>query len=396
MRHPHLRRAIAVALSVWLTLLGLDRLSAYVVNGPRWPTSAVSYFVNPVNADVSQANALAAVQVAASAWSLQSLADIQLQYAGPTNGTAVLNNGINEVFFSPESSGSTIAVCYYWWNGSNQIIDSDIKFYDGGFTFFTGTSGCSGGMFVEDVGTHEFGHFLGLGHSSVTAATMYPSISYCSQSGRALDADDVAGIETIYPAGSGSPPAAPYDLAVAQNPAQPTSSLVLTWTDASTTETGFRVERSANGTSFTQIASPGANATTFTDTALTAGTTYYYRVRAFNAAGNSGYSETRSGTTAATTSAPPKATSPSPANGATNVTATTVSWSAPAGATGYDLYFGTPATPPFKVTTSASAVSVGKLLAGTKYYWRVDPKNSVGTTTGDVWSFTTKPKGKPR
>jgi hypothetical protein len=47
MRHPRLRRAIAVALSVWLTLLGLDRISAYVVNGPKWSTSAVPYLVNP-------------------------------------------------------------------------------------------------------------------------------------------------------------------------------------------------------------------------------------------------------------------------------------------------------------------------------------------------------------
>ena len=53
MRHQRLRRAIAVALSVWVTLLGLDRLSAYVANGPRWPTDAVSYFVNPANADVT-------------------------------------------------------------------------------------------------------------------------------------------------------------------------------------------------------------------------------------------------------------------------------------------------------------------------------------------------------
>lgn len=396
MRHPHLRRAIAVALTVWLTLLGLDRLSAYVVNGPRWPTSAVTYFVNPANADVSQAAALSAVQVAASAWSLQSLADIQLQYAGPTSGAAVQNNAKNEVFFSPETSGSTIAVCYYWWNGANQIVDSDIKFYDGGFTFFTGTSGCSGGMYVEDVGTHEFGHFLGLGHSAVSAATMYPTISYCSQSGRALDGDDIAGIEAIYPAGSGSPPAAPYDLALSQNAALPQSSLVLSWTDASSTESGFRVERSTNGSTFSQVGSTGVNVATFTDTGLTAGTLYYYRVRAYNGAGNSIYSNVASLPTASPTSPPAAPASPSPANGATNVTATTVSWAAASGATSYDVYFGTTASPPLKGTTSATSLSVGKLAAGTQHFWRVVARNSVGTTSSATWSFTTKSKGKPR
>ena len=398
MRHPRLRRAMAVALSVWITLLGLDRISAYVISGPKWPVSAVPYVVNPANADVTPSAALAAVQAAAAAWSLQTLADVQLQYAGETTSAVFDYDEINQVFFSNESSGGTIAVCQWWYNNlQGQILDADIKFYDGGFKFFTGTSGCSGGMFVEDVGTHEFGHFLGLGHSTVAAATMYPTISYCSQSGRALDADDVAGIETIYPAGSGAPPAAPYAMAVSQNVAQPTSSLLLSWTDASTTETGFTVERSLSATTgFGQVASIAADSVTFTDTALTAGTTYYYRVRAFNVAGNSSYSNTDSGTTAATTSAPPKATSPSPANGATNVTATTVSWAAASGATSYDVYFGTSTSTWTTTTTSGTSRTVGRLAAGATYVWRVDPKNSVGTTTGDVWSFTTKPKGKPR
>ena len=395
MRHHHLRRTMAVAMSVWVALLGLERISAYVVSGPKWPTSAVPYLVNTANADVTPSAALAAVQAAAAAWSLQSLADVQLQYAGPTDSAVFDYDATNRVFFSSEASGGTIAVTQWWYIGS-EIVDADIKFYDGGFTFFTGTTGCSGGMFIEDVGTHEFGHFLGLGHSSVGSATMYPTIWYCSQSGRSLDPDDVAGIETIYPAGSGSPPAAPYDLGVAQNAAQPSSSLVLAWTDAASTESGFRVERSTNGSTFTQIASTGANVTTFTDTSLTAGTLYYYRVRAYNGAGNSVYSNVASATTAASTSPPAAPAGPSPANNATNVTATTVSWSASAGATSYDLYFGTASTPPLKTTTAATSASVGKLSAGVTYFWRVVAKNSVGNTSGPTWSFTTKAKGKPR
>ena len=397
MRHEGLRRAMAVALTVWVTMLGLDRLSAYVASGPRWPTDAATYFVNPANADVTPSAALAAVQVAASAWSLQSLADIQLQYVGPTDGTTVQNNSKNEVFFSPESSGNAIAVCYTWWNGSNQIVDSDIKFYDGGFTFVTGTTGCSGGMFVEDVGTHEFGHFIGLGHSTVSGATMYPSIGYCSQEGRSLHADDIAGVESIYPAGTGTAPAAPHTLGVQPSATLPTSSLVLTWTDAASTETGFRVERSTNGSTFAQVGSTGVDVATFTDTGLSASTLYYYRVRAYNVAGNSGYSNTASHTTAAPTSAPAAPTGPSPADNATNVTATTVSWAASAGATSYDVYLGTaqPANT-LKGTTSATSMPVGKLAAGVTHYWRVVANNSVGGTTSATWSFTTKSKGRPR
>jgi hypothetical protein len=65
------------------------------------------------------------------------------------------------------------------------------------------------------------------------------------------------------------------------------SSVRLNWTDNSTTETGFKVERSLDGVTYTTIATTAANATTFTDTGLAAVTTYYYRVSATSAAGDS-------------------------------------------------------------------------------------------------------------
>jgi Bacterial Ig domain/Calcineurin-like phosphoesterase/Purple acid Phosphatase, N-terminal domain len=71
----------------------------------------------------------------------------------------------------------------------------------------------------------------------------------------------------------------------------------LTWTDNSTNENIFRIERSTNGTTFAQIASVGAGVTGYSDSVLTGNTTYYYRVRAQNSAGNSSYSNTGSTTT---------------------------------------------------------------------------------------------------
>jgi fibronectin type 3 domain-containing protein len=67
--------------------------------------------------------------------------------------------------------------------------------------------------------------------------------------------------------------------------------LRLQWDDNSADETGFKIER-AEGTSgtFAQIATVGANVVAYTDTAVAEGKTYRYRVRAYNAAGNSPYS----------------------------------------------------------------------------------------------------------
>ena len=76
--------------------------------------------------------------------------------------------------------------------------------------------------------------------------------------------------------------------------------LVLTWVDNASDETQFRIERLlSNGTWF-QIATVGANVTTFTDPSLTApGEVLAYRVRASNAAGISPPSNEASAQTSA-------------------------------------------------------------------------------------------------
>lgn len=60
----------------------------------------------------------------------------------------------------------------------------------------------------------------------------------------------------------------------------------LTWVDGST-ETGYRIERSFDGENWETLFSADANVTSHTDGGLSAGTTYYYRVVATNAAGSS-------------------------------------------------------------------------------------------------------------
>ncbi|HVP90035.1 MAG TPA: SBBP repeat-containing protein [Terriglobales bacterium] len=84
------------------------------------------------------------------------------------------------------------------------------------------------------------------------------------------------------------PPLAPSSL----HATTVTSSEVdLAWTDRSTDETGFKVERKtgASGT-WAEIGTVGANVTDFPDTGLNEGTTYVYRVRAYNSIGDSGSS----------------------------------------------------------------------------------------------------------
>lgn len=61
----------------------------------------------------------------------------------------------------------------------------------------------------------------------------------------------------------------------------------LAWTDNASVETGFKIERSTNGSTYAQITTVISNVTTYADRSLSPGVTYYYRVKAYNAQSDS-------------------------------------------------------------------------------------------------------------
>ena len=94
---------------------------------------------------------------------------------------------------------------------------------------------------------------------------------------------------------SGPPPSAPIDLVATY---EEDTGVSLSWTDTSSDETGFRVERMPQGYTFALLATTPADTTSLADaTRLYPSTTYTYRVRAFNDGGNSAWSNEDSITT---------------------------------------------------------------------------------------------------
>ena len=65
------------------------------------------------------------------------------------------------------------------------------------------------------------------------------------------------------------------------------------WTDSSNNETGFSIERSPDGLAYSQIATVAQNVSTYIDTSPGPTQIVFYRVRAFNLAGNSAYTVLR-------------------------------------------------------------------------------------------------------
>lgn len=82
-------------------------------------------------------------------------------------------------------------------------------------------------------------------------------------------------------------PLAPTNLIVTSTSG---GAVTLAWTDNAGNETGFKIERKTGTGDYTEVGTVGANVKTYTNSGLASNTIYLYRVRAYNAAGNSAYS----------------------------------------------------------------------------------------------------------
>jgi hypothetical protein len=83
-------------------------------------------------------------------------------------------------------------------NGTWRITDADIV-TNTAWDFATTGEACSGTeIYIEGVMVHETGHLLGLGHSTVSGATMFPSVSTCNNGPATIETDDRNGINDLY------------------------------------------------------------------------------------------------------------------------------------------------------------------------------------------------------
>ena len=175
------------------------------------------------------------------------------------------------------------------------------------------------------------------------------------------------------------PPAAPSNLSAA---AAGSDRIDLAWTDNSGNEAGFAIQRSPNGSdSWQEIANVADNTTTYTDAGLPPGTTFYYRVSAYNQSGTSDFSPTASAQTAEVVPESPSNLSAVAASS----TQIDLSWQDNSGnETGFTVERSQNGYEPWTEIAVLAANSTGfsdsTVSRRTTYYYRVSSHNSAGTS----------------
>jgi parallel beta-helix repeat protein len=208
-----------------------------------------------------------------------------------------------------------------------------------------------------------------------TGATYYYQVSAINNVGEGARSSEVNAVPT-----APTKPAAPVVSATAG-----TSSIQLTWTapdDGGSPITGYNVYRSTSPGN--EGSSPYVQlgvATSFTDTGLASGTTYYYEVSAANAAGEGALSAEVSATPVSVL--PPSAPVVTASAGTSSVQ---LSWTTPASGgspiTGYNVYRSTApggeGGTPFVQLGVTTAYTDSGVTSGTTYYYQVGATNAVG------------------
>ncbi|MFZ0963639.1 MAG: matrixin family metalloprotease [Terriglobia bacterium] len=226
------------AVLLFATTFQLTFISSSDYEKANWPTTPISWSLNPSNPNVysstgTLANEAALASVLDAAFTLWSGAQYQstsvntlsfAQGADNTNTAFILNDCVNSIGFTGSSLATGIiaetSVTTYSEGGATGftylcttapytrtcpnkvcITDADIEF-SSSFNFSTPsyTNPPDGYFDLQTTATHEIGHMIGLGHTGLANAVMYPygdsgtgGVKY------SLALDDEIGSEVLYP-----------------------------------------------------------------------------------------------------------------------------------------------------------------------------------------------------
>ena len=340
------------------TTAGITSVNAYWASGSRYfggasPSNGTWTIVGTVPSDGAYALESSATDEASNVGPFSNTLTVTVDatpptssITSPTSGATV--SGTVNVAASASDTGSGVSSVAFQVDGVTKQTDTATP-----YTYAWNTSGVANGQ-----------HTLTQTATDVAGNTTSSSITVDVENGT----------------GATSPSAPSLNNATAGN-----GSVTLAWSspasNGGSAVTGYKVYRGTSSGGETLLTALG-NVTTFTDSGLTNGTTYYYKVSAVNSVGESVASNELSAKPAAGATVPgaPTLNSATPGNGTV-----ALAWSAPASnggstITGYRIYRGTTSGGETPLTTLANVTSWTDtgLSNGTTYYYKVSALNSVG------------------
>jgi hypothetical protein len=175
---------------------------AYVLLSPRrrWSTTPISVRTyNVGNSSITDGDGgVTAVVGAIRVWGIIS--------SSSTSSAAVRGSAPATIMLNTNGGGLSTGGClaatltgYYTSQaGDDRIYDADVYTNTAQPLYSSREAGCSGEYDIDGIMAHEVGHVIGIGHSNVSGATMYPSVSACNTANRTLATDDVNAKNDLY------------------------------------------------------------------------------------------------------------------------------------------------------------------------------------------------------
>lgn len=168
-----------------------------------------------------------------------------------------------------------------WFIDDIRVTDASSTYSGAEYQYLSGTSMAA--PHVAGIAALIWGFKPGLTYAQVKNIILSSVDARSSLAGKTVTGGRVNALSALYHVA----PQTPGSLAASVSPS---GAITFTWTDSSLNESGFRIERKTDGGTYALISTAYKNSTTYSDTGLSAATTYCYRIASFNDGGNSDYS----------------------------------------------------------------------------------------------------------
>ena len=211
---PYLATAAGYLLWWWMPGTGWQKSStrpgADWYGPAKWSGGGFDYWINTANipSDVSSPSFITYATASFQTWEDDAGSSVDLTYRGTTTVTSWGQDGVNWVGWGLIGGGTIAATRVLEWAvytpgdyGSLRYTEADIMF-DNSKSWSAQSSGVAGRYDVQNIGTHEAGHTIGLADmydAEDSEQTMYGYASTGETKKRTLEWGDRAGVAALYP-----------------------------------------------------------------------------------------------------------------------------------------------------------------------------------------------------